>query len=60
MKIIRDLGDMVEIVCDCGRMFWSDAAMEDNCYWDEEKKCNYPQCPECKKIMRDSSNGQDT
>jgi hypothetical protein len=53
MKVLADLGDMVQIQCDCGRIFWSDAAMEDNCYWDEEKRCNYPQCPKCEKIMRD-------
>ena len=50
MKVIEDRDESALIECDCGERFVSDACTEENCYWDEAKRCNYSQCPKCKKI----------
>jgi hypothetical protein len=50
MKVIEDRDESALIECDCGERFVSDACTEENCHWDEAKRCNYPQCPKCKKV----------
>lgn len=45
-KLLKDGGDFVILKCnDCNEVFYSSPCGEDNCEWDEERKCLVSVCP---------------
>lgn len=45
---LEDGGWWVKLECpECGQVFVADCTSDQNCIWDDKRKCMKPKCPKC-------------